>query len=294
MEEELNYVSVTFNSNGISLRENTTNSEVIYDEVKTGEKACPVVTENQKAARLCSPLTLAMALLGSTCLILVSAITAVSFHFLYELRRQNMALTEQNLRLWTEKAALKKQTEDLTRDRDQLSWTIGVIMEYDNFPVKELCPQKECKPCLDGWLLFQSSCYLFTDDESSWRWKNWETSRDRCKEKNADLVVIGSQEEQEFISNHTKNYDAKNGYWIGLSKNTNDVWMWVDGSDVTEMYWVKESDPSRLSCAISNPSERPLANWDKVSCSMKNQWICETRALIRSDSEPVTGSNSTV
>jgi len=40
---------------------------------------------------------------------------------------------------------------------------------------------------------------------------------------------------QEFISNHTKKYDdAKHGYWIGLSKNTNDMWMWGDGSDVTE------------------------------------------------------------
>ena len=56
-------------------------------------------------------------------------------------------------------------------------------------------------------------------------------------------------------------------------------------------YWVKQSDPSRLSCAISNPHEQPLANWDKVSCDMRNRWICETRALIRSDSEPVTGSN---
>ena len=74
---------------------------------------------------------------------------------MYELRRQNTTLTEQNLRLWTEKAALKKQTEDLTRDRDQLSWTIGVILEYDKFPVKELCPQK------GGKALISLDCVCF-------------------------------------------------------------------------------------------------------------------------------------
>lgn len=53
-----------------------------------------------------------------------------------------------------------------------------------------------CKPCLDGWVLFQSKCYLFT--ESTWysEWKSWEGSRDACRDKEAGLVVIESQEEQ--------------------------------------------------------------------------------------------------
>ena len=57
-------------------------------------------------------------------------------------------------------------------------------------------PSAECKPCLDSWLLFQSNCYLFTDSDYSRWWKTWQGSRDRCRENNADLVVIDSQEEQ--------------------------------------------------------------------------------------------------
>lgn len=50
-----------------------------------------------------------------------------------------------------------------------------------------------CKPCKDGWLLFQSKCYLFHEPYYG---KNWEESRKECKGMNADLVVIESQEEQ--------------------------------------------------------------------------------------------------
>lgn len=53
-----------------------------------------------------------------------------------------------------------------------------------------------CKPCLDGWVLFQWKCYLFTEFEWYSEWKNWEGSRDACIDKKAELVVIESQEEQ--------------------------------------------------------------------------------------------------
>lgn len=53
-----------------------------------------------------------------------------------------------------------------------------------------------CKPCQDGWLLFQSKCYLFTVYDYYSEWNTWEESQKRCREQTADLVVIESQEEQ--------------------------------------------------------------------------------------------------
>lgn len=37
---------------------------------------------------------------------------------------------------------LERKTEELTREKDQLNWTLGVILQYDRFSVKEHCPQK--------------------------------------------------------------------------------------------------------------------------------------------------------
>lgn len=53
-----------------------------------------------------------------------------------------------------------------------------------------------CKPCLDGWVLFQLSCYLFVEYQYYYYWKSWEGSRENCRQMKADLVVIESREEQ--------------------------------------------------------------------------------------------------
>ncbi|XP_038566654.1 C-type lectin domain family 4 member M-like isoform X2 [Micropterus salmoides] len=257
MEEELNYATVTFNNNGTFINDKPNNLEVIYDEVKTGEQARDTNPDFP-----------------------VSTIMSEQY-------RENINLTAMNQQLWTEKTDLEKQTAELTREKDGLNWTIGVILEYKNFPVNTHCPQKVCKPCLDGWVLFQSNCYLFSKSNYYPESMGWQGSRDQCKQKMADLVVIESQEEQEFINNHTKDYkDEMHGYWIGLSyRNTMDTWMWVDGSNFTLMYWVTQQPGNQGYCALTLPRADPLANWHKVNCNLRNRWICETRALIKPDEE---------
>ncbi|GAA6217307.1 natural killer cells antigen CD94-like isoform X2 [Lates japonicus] len=283
MEEELNYVMVTFKS-----REKPNDLEVIYDEVRTENQALDtqtVIQENKKKAPLYTQLHLVAAGLGIICVILVSVVIALSIHLktvTSEWERQNTGLTAQNLQLWKEKTDLERQTEELTREKDGLNWTITAILEYDNFPVNTHCPKKVCKPCLDNWILFQSNCYLFMNPK--YTWKTWQKSREDCRQQNSDLVVIESQEEQEFISNHTEDYDdANHGYWIGLNNNVKETWMWVDGSNITVTYWKPDQYSYRLTCVLSLGRADPLASWRKSSCEMKNRWICETRALIKPD-----------
>uniref|UniRef100_A0A8D3B128 C-type lectin domain-containing protein n=2 Tax=Scophthalmus maximus TaxID=52904 RepID=A0A8D3B128_SCOMX len=232
-------------------------------------------------------LQLAAAALGIICVVLVSVVISLGRHIttvMSEQRRDNISLTVDHLLLWKEKTDFERLTEKLARQRDGLNWTIGVIMEYESFPVHTHCPQKVCRTCLDGWMPFQSSCFRFFESAHHSDWRSWHDSRDYCRERKASLVVIESPEEQEFVSNHTKAYnDEKHGYWIGLSnKNEMGTWMWVDGSNVTVMYWMAEPG-YRQSCALSLPRADPRANWNKSSCDMQNLWICETRALIKTD-----------
>ncbi|XP_033968620.1 CD209 antigen-like [Trematomus bernacchii] len=280
MEEELNYVTVTFKTKGNSAHEKPNDMEAIYDEVKILEKnvldADPAIPEKEKEAQRYTLLHLVAAALGILCFIFI----AVSIHFMSEQHREGNNLMAQNLQLRTEMTDLERRGEELTRERDQLNWTLGVIMEYQDFPVKTLCPQKVCKPCLDGWVLFQSNCYLFTSGTWSSNWKNWQDSRSECQQMRADLVVIESLEEQEFIYNHTEHYDDDNhGYWIGLSKT--DMWTWVDGRNLTVTFW--KPSCNRGDCVLSQQKADPPANWCRKGCTMKNRWICETRALIKQD-----------
>ncbi|KAM8870534.1 C-type lectin domain family 12 member B-like isoform 1-T2 [Spinachia spinachia] len=286
MEQELNYVQVKFETSASSARGRPCDLETIYDEVRTCEEPARETScatpEDRKEARLLPPVHLVASGLGIICVLLVSALLALAVHFsavVSEQRRENLDLTAKNLQLWTEKTNLEKETEELTRERDGLNWTVGVILEYDPFPVKTRCPQKVCKPCQDGWILFQSNCYKFLTSNYSSCWKTWTESRDECLKQGADLVVIGSREEQEFLNNHTKYYNSdQHGYWTGLSQTGT----WVDGSNLTVTYWTTQKTRSN-ECGLLQAKEDPLANWRKASCCMKNRWICEGRALIKTD-----------
>ncbi|XP_054875794.1 C-type lectin domain family 4 member A-like isoform X2 [Poeciliopsis prolifica] len=257
MEEELNYANVTFKTNGVSTQ---------------------IGSENEKRARF-----LPLLFLGMICFILLLAIIVLSV-FTHEQRRQMGVLAEQSLQLAAVRAALQRRTADLHRERNRLNWTLDVILDYDNFPAAERCPQKQCKPCPNDWAMFQSNCYLFTKDEFSKNWKTWEQSQEFCVKEKAKLAVIDSQEEQEFINNKTEKYNDNNhGYWIGLKKDKEDVWTWADGRNLSVTFWSTEDAANRLSCGLINPHHNRSSNWAKSSCYMKNRWICETRVLIRPD-----------
>lgn len=51
-------------------------------------------------------------------------------------------LTAQILLLRTDMTHLEGKTEELSREKDRLNWTVGVILQYDVFSVKVHCPQK--------------------------------------------------------------------------------------------------------------------------------------------------------
>ncbi|XP_060905961.1 C-type lectin domain family 4 member M-like [Labrus mixtus] len=285
MEEQLTYTTVTFKArNEVSTLEKPNELEIIYDEIKVKEQT------GRRKAWLCLPSHLVAAALGIICVVLASYIIILKIQFytiMSERLREKNNLTALSQQLWSEKDDLQRKTQELTRERDGLNWTLGVIMEYETFPVNTFCLQNVCKPCLDNWVLFQSNCYLFRNSESSWKWSTWIKSQEECQKFTADLVVIESQEEQEFINNHTEVYhDDIHGYWIGLRKEDwTESWMWLDGSNLTAVYWRAQPANNRLNCALTSPHGDPQAKWRKTSCDMRNRFICETRALIKQDEE---------
>ncbi|KAM8826041.1 C-type lectin domain family 4 member D-like [Synchiropus picturatus] len=287
MEEELNYVTVNFIKRDTSTQEKQQELEQVYDEVKTESQRCDNqqgITEQdykQPSHRPVLPAVCSVCL-GIICVILLSIIAVLSAHFQTVMLEQytvNDNLTRQNHLLRAEMLHHQNVSRELTSKSDRLNWTLGVILDFSDFPVRSYCPQKVCKPCQDGWKLFQSKCYLFANQHYSSGWNYWVDSQTFCQNYNAHLAVIDSQEEQEFISNQAEQYhDAKHGYWIGLKHEKNE-WTWVDGSNTTVTYWAAEQT-TYGKCVLLLPKSPPQANWKKTSCSMYNRWICEMKSLI--------------
>uniref|UniRef100_A0A8C1PEE3 Si:ch73-343l4.8 n=1 Tax=Cyprinus carpio TaxID=7962 RepID=A0A8C1PEE3_CYPCA len=102
--------------------------------------------------------------------------------------------------------------------------------------------------------------------------KNWSDSRQYCRERGADLIIINTEEK--LVSSFTTNI-----VWIGLSDTENEGNMkWVDNSPLKQGFWV-EGEPNNLGdiedCVDLNPERPILNNWNDLSCSYEIHSICE-------------------
>ncbi|XP_056142015.1 CD209 antigen-like protein C [Lampris incognitus] len=245
MEDELNYEVVLFKTHGTSTQEGRDVEKSVYAAVKYKEEETDEISPISDKKKKCLPyIPLWLVTVGLGILCVILISVIIALCCHF---------ISVNVRLWSKLSSLERQTV--------------------------------CKPCLDGWLPFQSSCYWFADSGFSLHWKTWEESQSHCRYYQAHLVTIESQEEQEFINNHTEFYhDENHGYWIGLTDNTADrQWRWVSGSPLTLSFWTTRRSYSSFRCGLSKARGRAGASWGKASCSMKNRWMCESKALTKPD-----------
>ncbi|KAM6954794.1 uncharacterized protein PEZ65_023402 [Lycodopsis pacificus] len=167
-------------------------------------------------------------------------------------------------------ASLTHLTQEMDR-RQRL--TNNLTQEMDR--LQRLCNQK--KTCPEGWRRFNSSCYLLSTRSGS-----WEESRKDCRDKGADLVIIDSLQEQEFLSSVVTRRS-----WIGLSDRDDEgTWKWVDGTPLTEAYWGLDEpnngggDPrsGEEDCAEIVVGRNAEINWNDLRCDNSRHWICENLA----------------
>ncbi|CAI5661693.1 unnamed protein product [Oreochromis niloticus] len=307
MEEEVNYSTMVFKT-GASPQKEKNKDSTIYSEVKTkvpaGPSAAPEKNEDptiyseiktnappaapsaapeaEGKAAACSHFPLLLVCLKILCVLLLAGIIAIIYmSLLMNVQAANLRdLTAEYQRLAVEKEISDNKTEELRRERDNLNWTLEVILKFDNFPVNDYCPNKQCQPCRSGWIPFKDKCYLFYNERSPW--KTWGESQKYCKGKIADLVVIDDLKEQEFLSSHiTYYYDKYHGYFIGLQKIGNN-WVWIDGHNDTLSYWMNEMSDSSGPCVLIIPEKNATKSWVEANYVFENKFICEIDALLLS------------
>ncbi|XP_030643561.1 C-type lectin domain family 4 member E-like [Chanos chanos] len=122
-----------------------------------------------------------------------------------------------------------------------------------------------------GWVIYNSSLYYISNYQ-----KTWSGSRQDCRDRGADLVIINSKEEQEFI----KGLSGKKKAFIGLTEDvTEGKWNWVDGTALTTGYWDggqpdKGRDENCVTIQHQCSCDR-LETWHDVPCSVEYNFICE-------------------
>ncbi|XP_027138317.1 C-type lectin domain family 4 member M-like isoform X2 [Larimichthys crocea] len=124
--------------------------------------------------------------------------------------------------------------------------------------------------CKDGCTSFNNSFYYISS-----QYKSWDDSRQDCKDRGADLVIINSKEEQAFITSLQKHV------WIGLTdREEQDTWRWVDGSVLNSTGFWSQDQPSKTfegkpEDCVAISSSTQVGSWNDENCSTPHFWICE-------------------
>ena len=102
--------------------------------------------------------------------------------------------------------------------------------------------------------------------------RSWAAARDFCMSIGADLVVIESDEENQWLAQ--QNVTAP---WIGLSDSDSEGnFVWVDGQSPNFSRW-NEGEPNdsgaNEDCGMLHTGE--LATWNDSNCSLAYHFVCE-------------------
>uniref|UniRef100_A0A8C1Y4H4 C-type lectin domain-containing protein n=1 Tax=Cyprinus carpio TaxID=7962 RepID=A0A8C1Y4H4_CYPCA len=107
--------------------------------------------------------------------------------------------------------------------------------------------------------------------------KSWSDSRQYCRDRGADLLIINTEEK--FISSL-----VSERVWIGLSDREQEGNMkWVDNSTLKQGFWFKDQpnniggnqDCIELNFNRGKMGWSPLNSWNDLQCFDKKKGICE-------------------
>ncbi|KAI4894704.1 hypothetical protein NFI96_030922 [Prochilodus magdalenae] len=137
------------------------------------------------------------------------------------LAKERDQLQTSNTILAKERDQLQTSNTNLAKERDQLQ-TRNTILTGERAGLQRKLSELAEALNKPGWSYFSSSVYYISTEK-----KTWKEGREDCRRRGADLVIITSSEEQEFVEKIRNGQEA----WIGLTDEVSEnVWKWVDGS----------------------------------------------------------------
>ncbi|XP_052765778.1 C-type lectin-like [Mya arenaria] len=151
----------------------------------------------------------------------------------------------------------------------------GLTLCYLSFPSPT--HGKVYSTCLDGWMPFNGSCYLFAHGDAKLTFTGAEHF---CRQhSNSHLVHVNDALENDFIKDHLRDLKP-NHWWIGITdEDIEGVWKWFDTDNVASFTDWQPNDHSHNDedCAIFVSVYD--FKWADTPCNTPNTVfppICET------------------
>ncbi|XP_044201800.1 C-type lectin domain family 4 member M-like isoform X2 [Thunnus albacares] len=150
---------------------------------------------------------------------------------------------------------LEASFKTLTEERDELKKKLPDFVHYSQ----------------QGWKYFNGSFYYISSNI-----KTWNESRTDCLQRGADLVVVNSRDEQEFINRYQKMM------WIGLTDSEREgTWKWVDGTPLTTSFWDSgEPNNNNNEDCVETRFYPEETGWNDIICGERRLWICEKKMFL--------------
>ncbi|XP_005378974.1 PREDICTED: C-type lectin domain family 4 member A-like [Chinchilla lanigera] len=123
--------------------------------------------------------------------------------------------------------------------------------------------------CPKNWKPFNSHCYFFSTDS-----KSWNKSEESCSSMQAHLLVINTEEEQDFI---IQNLKTDSSYYVGLSDPEGQRhWQWVDQTPYNEnvTFW-HPNEPNNKNERCVTIDYRLQWGWNDLFCDRTEKSVCE-------------------
>lgn len=130
--------------------------------------------------------------------------------------------------------------------------------------------------CGGEWQSDGDSCYLFRMERIGWR-----LARQRCIDLISDLVIITSQEENNFLQEKISGSGIEY-FWIGLHDTSDEGdFTWVDGTylSATGFDNFRNGEPNNAELPGEDCGEmsRNTGQWNDETCVDLNGYICERK-----------------
>ncbi|XP_036967438.1 CD209 antigen-like protein E isoform X1 [Acanthopagrus latus] len=250
------------------------NSEMVYENWSTARKSedntaydqqkiAPTVTSVSASSGKRNLLRGAVLFLGLLCLVLLAVVAVLVVLWIKDAAK----LTSERDKLQTIYSEMESLSRNLAQNISQLEKEKDLLKAMNC----NLTSQREISCCPDKWIKFGNSCYSISTTQ-----KNWIDSKKDCENHDAQLVIISSTEEQEFLNSFRMRT------WIGLTdEDSEGTWKWVNGMEVEKTYWeVHQPDNggphgSDENCAEIHNRYLSINTWNDLSCSFPLNFICE-------------------
>ncbi|XP_069815127.1 macrophage mannose receptor 1-like isoform X2 [Dendropsophus ebraccatus] len=128
-----------------------------------------------------------------------------------------------------------------------------------------------CPDTSQAWIPFRSHCYSFISS-----FVEWSQASVQCVRHGASLTSIEDSTEVDFLLRHTELLtDQQKTFWIGLYKNVEDKWLWLDNTPMDFVNWNNEAPQEDMSsqCVMMDAVK---GTWGITPCIFPKGYICKT------------------